>query len=259
MSIDRVVSQLRDAGCVFAEEEATLLRAEAGSTTRLAALVGRRVAGEPLEHILGWARFEGLRVAVGAGVFVPRRRSRVLVWAALDALAALAPQGERIVVDLCCGSGAIGAAIAAAAPAAQVWASDIDSTAVAVARRNLPPERVVQGDLFDALPPDLAGRVAVVVANAPYVPTGELDFMPSEARDHEPVRALDGGPDGLAWHRRIAQAAPAWLQAGGTLAIETSRRQAAATTAALAASAFTTGMVRDEEVDGTAVVGILGS
>ncbi|WP_324274145.1 hypothetical protein [Blastococcus brunescens] len=95
-----VVGRLRAAGCVFAEDEARLLVAEAGSRARLAELVRRRVAGEPLEHLLGWAEFGGLRVAVEPGVFVPRRRSELLVTEA----AVLAP-GSAVVVDLCCGSG----------------------------------------------------------------------------------------------------------------------------------------------------------
>src|SRR5919198_868550 len=104
-----IVSRLRAAGCVFAEDEALLLISAAGSPGELAAMVDRRIAGLPLEHVLGWAEFCGLRIAVDPEVFVPRRRTELLVRQAI----ALARPGA-VVVDLCCGSGAVGAALAAA-------------------------------------------------------------------------------------------------------------------------------------------------
>jgi release factor glutamine methyltransferase len=249
---DPLVARLRAAGCVFAEDEATLLRG-AASGEALDALVARRVAGEPLEVLLGWAEFAGLRVAVAPGVFVPRRRSEVLVDAALEAL-----RDHAIVVELCCGVGAIAAAVRAARPDAEVWASDIDPDAVAVARRNLPPERVREGDLYDALPASLRGRVDVLVANAPYVPTDEIAFMPAEAREHEHRVALDGGADGHAVQARIAAGSPEWLAPGGRVIIETSRRQAPRTASLLEEQGFQVRVVRDDERDGTCVVGALG-
>ena len=127
-----VVRRLRAAGCVFAEDEARLLLAEARTADQLDALVERRVAGEPLEHLLGWAEFAGLRIAVGPGVFVPRRRTEVLVAEAV----ALARPGA-VVVDLCCGSGAVGVAVASAVPGIELHAADVDPAAVACARANL--------------------------------------------------------------------------------------------------------------------------
>lgn len=190
--VDGVVTRLRAAGCVFAEDEARLLVAAAGAPTSpavLAVLVERRAAGEPLEQILGWAEFCGLRVAVEPGVFVPRRRTALLVREA----AALAGPGA-VVVDLCCGSGAVGAALLARHQV-ELYAADIDPTAV---RWNIGARgRVLEGDLDGPLPPTLRGRVDVLVANAPYVPTRAIATMPAEARDHEPRTALDGGPDGL--------------------------------------------------------------
>src|SRR6476661_11001286 len=109
---DAVVARLRAAGCVFAEDEARLLLAEARSDA-LDALVARRVAGEPLEHVLGWAEFCGLRIAVSPGVFVPRRRTEALVDLAV---AVLVDVEHPVVVDLCCGAGGIGVAIAAREP-----------------------------------------------------------------------------------------------------------------------------------------------
>src|SRR5262249_36608547 len=153
-------SRLRAAGCVFAEDEAELLTAAASRPADLEALVTRRIAGEPLEYILGWAGFCGLRIAVMPGVFVPRRRTEFLVHCAVERAA---PAG--VVVDLCCGAGAIGAAVAAALDHAEVHAADIDPTAIECARRNLPSRASVYvGDLFDPLPADLRGRVRVLTA-----------------------------------------------------------------------------------------------
>ena len=158
-----------------------------------------------------------------------------------------------MVVDLCCGSGAIGAAVAHLCPDAVVYAADVDPAAVACARRNLPPERVFEGDLYDALPADLAGRVDVLAVNAPYVPTDAITTMPGEARDHEPRVALDGGPDGVKLHRRVAAGASHWLAPGGLLLIETGRSQAPLTVAACEAAGLVAHVVTDDDLDATAV------
>ena len=248
-----VVDRLRAAGCVFAEDEAALLAAAAATPAELDELVGRRVAGEPLEHLLGWAEFCGLRIAVAPGVFVPRRRTELLVREAL-ARAPVAP----VVVDLCCGSGAVGAAIVAAlGPALELHAADVDPAAVACARRNLPGADVHQGDLFAALPAGLQGRVDLLVANVPYVPSAALALMPPEARDHEPRVALDGGADGLDVARRVVAAAPSWLAAGGSLLFETGEAQVPAAVAALRAAGLTPAVV-DDDLGATVVVGTAG-
>jgi release factor glutamine methyltransferase len=247
---DELVARLRAAGCVFAEDEAALLR-EAADGDVLEALVVRRIAGEPLEVLLGWAEFDGLRVAVGPGVFVPRVRTELLVELAAEGL-----RTGGVVVELCCGVGAIAAAVRSRRPDAEVWASDIDPDAVAVARQNLPPERVSEGDLYDALPAELRGRVDVLVANAPYVPTDEIAFMPSEARDHEHHVALDGGVDGHAIQARIAAGCREWLASGGRVIIETSEAQAPRTASLLQDAGLRTRIVRDDDRDGTAVVGV---
>ena len=247
-----VVERLRAAGCVFAEEEAELLGTAAGTPADLAALVDRRVAGLPLEQVLGWAEFCGLRIVVEPGVFVPRRRTGLLVRQA----AALAPP-HPVVVDLCCGTGAVGAVLAATLADVELYAADIDPAAVRCARRNIPPGvgRVLEGDLDAPLPSFLLGRVDVLVANAPYVPTDAIATMPPEARDHEARVALDGGADGLDVQRRVAAAAPRWLAAGGSLLIETSERQAPATAAAMTAAGLVTRVARSAELDGTVVIG----
>jgi release factor glutamine methyltransferase len=244
----QLVAALRSAGCVFAEEEARLLLDEASSPAELMAWTARRMAGEPLEHVVGWASFAGLRVAVEPGVFVPRRRSELLVEVA-------AREPAEVVVDLCCGSGALGAALAARLPDAEVYAVDSDPAAVACARRNLPPERVFTGDLYAALPTGLRGRVDLLVANAPYVPTESIATMPREARDHEHRVALDGGSDGLCVQRRVAEGAPAWLRPGGRLVVETGRDLAGRTTALLNAAGLSAIVETDDEVGGTVVLG----
>ncbi|MEU9145229.1 putative protein N(5)-glutamine methyltransferase [Streptomyces sp. NPDC048349] len=247
-----LVEQLRTAGCVFAEEEAELLRAAARDEGHLAELLARRVGGEPLEHVVGWAEFCGLRVEVGAGAFVPRRRSEFLVTEAV----ALARPGA-VVLDLCCGVGALGAAVAARVPGGvELHAADIDPAALAYARRNVAPYggSVWEGDMYAPLPASLRGRVDVLVVNAPYVPTQEIGFMPAEARDHEPLVSLDGGADGLDVHRRVAADALPWLAPGGHLLIETSARQCPSTSSALASAGLRTRVAVSEELYATVVI-----
>jgi release factor glutamine methyltransferase len=250
-----VVARLRAAGCVFAEDEAAVLLAEATGPAHLVALVDRRAAGEPLELVVGWAEFCGLRVAVEPGVFVPRQRTALLVE---QAVVALRGAGRPpVVVDLCCGSGAVGLAVAAAAGPVELHAADVDPVAVGCARRNLAPVggRVHRGDLYTALPAGLRGRVDLLAVNAPYVPSAAVALMPPEARDHEPRTALDGGPDGTDLQRRVAAGARHWLAPGGSLVVETSVRQAPHTVAAVEGGGLCAEVVRDDERDATVVVG----
>ncbi|MES4892434.1 putative protein N(5)-glutamine methyltransferase [Streptomyces sp. NPDC096012] len=248
-----IVRVLRAAGCVFAEEEAELLLATARSRHELTSMVDRRVAGLPLEQVLGWAPFHGLRISVGPGVFVPRRRTEFLVDRAL----VVAPRA-RVVVDLCCGSGALGAALAAALDGAEVHAADIDPVAVRCARRNLAAfsGHAHQGDLYDALPAALRGRVDVLTANVPYVPTGEVPLLPAEARDHEPLAALDGGPDGLDTLRRVAAGAAGWLTPGGCLLSEISEHQAATAAEVFAEAGLATRLAVSDELHAHVVIGV---
>jgi len=253
VSDSQIVSRLRAAGCVFAEDEARLLLSTARTADELDAMVDRRVAGLPLEQVLGWAEFCGLRITVAPGVFVPRRRTEFLVRQAV----LLARPGD-VIVDLCCGAGAIGAALAATVDRAEVHAADIDPAAVRCARRNV-PGYVYQGDLYEPLPAALRGRVGVLVANVPYVPTEEIGFLPPEARAHEPRVALDGGADGLDVLRRVAAGAPEWLRPGGHLLIETSESQAPSAQAAFVASGLTAWVASSDDLDATVVIGRLGA
>src|SRR2546421_4078491 len=246
---DSVAARLRAAGCVFAEDEARLLMSAARTPAELDAMVGQRAAGLPLEQVLGWAEFCGLRISGAAGVFVPRRRTEFLVRQAV----ALARPGA-VIVDLCCGAGAIGAALAAAVERAEVHAADIDPAAVRCARQNLPGGRVYQGDLYEPLPAGLRGRVAILAANVPYVPSEEIGFLPPEARAHEPRVALDGRAGGLDVLRRVAAGAAAWLAPGGYLLSETGDRQASLAEAVVTASGLAARVARSPELDATVII-----
>jgi release factor glutamine methyltransferase len=249
-----VAARLRAAGCVFAEDEARLLVSSAPTPDDLAAMVGRRAAGLPLEYVLGWAEFCGLRIAVDPGVFVPRRRTEFLVRQAV-ALAG-GGRGPTVVLDLCCGSGALGVALAAALTPVELHAADIDPAAVRCARRNVGAAGTVyEGDLFEPLPASLRGRVDVLAANVPYVPTGEVATLPAEAREHEARVALDGGGDGLDVLRRVAAEAAGWLAPGGHLLVESSDRQAALAVRAFADGGLIPEVAVAEELFATVVTG----
>jgi release factor glutamine methyltransferase len=248
-----VVARLRSAGCVFAEDEARLLEAAAATPAELATMVNRRVAGLPLEHIVGWAEFCGLRIVVDAGVFVPRRRTEFLVRQA----AALAPP-RAVVVDLCCGSGALGVALVAATrDHAELHAADVDPAAVRCARRNLASVggRVYEGDLYAPLPATLRGRVDILLANVPYIPTEEIALLPAEAREHEARLALDGGGDGLDVLRRVTTGARRWLVPGGHLLVETSERQAPRAVETFARHGLRPRLARCDDMNATVVIG----
>jgi release factor glutamine methyltransferase len=265
-----VVSRLRGAGCVFAEEEARLLMSAARTPDDLIDMVARRATGQPLEHVVGWAEFCGLRIAVDPTVFVPRRRTEFLVRQAAAAATAAAAAAATaataaaamadsmpVVVDLCCGSGAVGSALAAALDRVELHAVDVDPAAVRCARRNVPDGvgRVYEGDLYDPLPGRLRGRVDILVANVPYVPTEEVGLLPAEAREHEARVALDGGADGLDVLRRVSAAAPRWLAPGGHLLIETSERQALRAVDAFARDGLIPRVAASEELNATVVIG----
>jgi release factor glutamine methyltransferase len=250
-----VVARLRAAGCVWAEDEAALLEEAAGSAAELEGLVTRRVAGEPLETVLGWVEFLGRRLGVGPGVFVPRRRTELLARETLALVRARdGAAGVPVVVEMCCGVAPVAACLERVP--AEVHAADVSPAATRWARSNAPAADVHCGDLYDALPRRLRGRVDVIAANAPYVPTGRIVDMPPEARDHEPRAALDGGCDGVDLHRRLATGAAEWLAPGGVLLVETSPSQADLTTGAMEQAGLATRVVVDEEIGGCVAVGV---
>jgi release factor glutamine methyltransferase len=229
-----------------------LLISAAKTQADLDDMVDRRVAGVPIEHVLGWAEFCGLRLAVDRGVFVPRRRTEFLV----SRVSAVVEPGN-VVVDLCCGSGAIAAALVAALGPIELYAVDIDPAAVQCARRNLAATdgEVYEGDLYEPLPPALCGRVDVIVANAPYVPSDEIALLPSEARVHEPLVSLDGGADGLDILRRITAGASEWLAPGGYLFVETSEGQVSQLVETFERSGLIPRVTSSEELNATVVIG----
>ncbi|MEW9702522.1 putative protein N(5)-glutamine methyltransferase [Paenibacillus sp. SI8] len=247
-----IVTRLRNAGCVFAEDETRLLISAAQTPADLDAMVDRRAAGFPLEHVIGWAEFCGLRIAVDPGVFVPRHRTEFLVRQA----AALA-RSRTVVVDLCCGSGALGVALAAALDQIELYSVDIDPAAVRCAHRNVTAVggHVYEGDLYEPLPALLRGRVEVLVANAPYVPTEAIRLLPPEARIHEALISLDGGADGLDVQRRVAASAPLWLAPGGYLLVETSERQAPRTVEIFVRNGLIPQVASSDDMDATVVIG----
>ncbi len=248
------VVRLRAAGCVFAEDEAAILVSAASTLVELDAMVERRADGSPLEYVVGWAEFCGLRVGVDTGVFVPRRRTEYLVRRA----AVLAPAGGRpVVLDLCCGSGAIGLAVANRLANVELHAADIDPVAVQCTIRNVAAVggQVYQSDLFADLPSGLRGRVEVLLANVPYVPTDDIELLPAEARLHEARAALDGGADGLEVLRRVTAEASRWLALGGRLLFETTEQQAPAAARSVIDAGLVATIESDDEWGATVVIG----
>ena len=194
--------------------------------------VERRAAREPLEYITGVARFRSLPLAVGPGVFVPRRESEVAAQLAIDELNRSQPHrstGGPIAVDLGTGSGALALALAVEVPTAAVYGVEVSPAAFVWTERNfraLAPRnaRALLGDLSDALP-ELAGRAQVVVANPPYIPAGAVPRDP-EVRLHSPAVALFGGADGLDLIRGVSRTGRRLLRVGGLLVVEHGELQA---------------------------------
>ena len=245
-----IVERLRAAGCVFAEDEAAMIVASAGSANELERMVALRVEGLPLEQVVGWAELGGIRYLVEPGVFVPRRRTEFLVRLAVAG-------GGRVVLDLCCGTGAVGAAVAAGLGGdVELHAADIDPAAVAVARKNV-DGTVYQGDLYEPLPLSLQGRVDILAFVAPYVPTDEIELLPREARLYEPRFTLDGGSDGLDLVRRVAADAAGWLAPGGRVLTEVSEEQAPVVAALFEAAGLSAEILEDEDLYATVVRGTL--
>jgi release factor glutamine methyltransferase len=229
----RVIRELAEGGCIAPEDEADgLLAAAREGVGPIEELVLRRLRGEPLAWITGSVTFCGLRVRIDPGVFVPRPHTEVLARRAI----ALLPD-EGIAVDVCTGSGAVAAVLVAAHPRATVVGTDIDPVAVACARRN--GVRASVGDLDGPVPPTLRGRVDLMTAVVPYVPTEELHLLPRDVLAHEPRRAIDGGSGGTHLLVRTASVADRWLRSGGTVLLELGGDQAAEMTAILTDLGFT--------------------
>lgn len=229
---------------------------------RVEAMVARRVAGEPLQYVLGTWSFRGVDLMVDRRVLIPRPETEVVAQAAIDELVR---RGARVgradpwaagltefaVADLGTGSGAIALALAAEVPDAAVWATDVSAAALAVARANLASigtaatrVRVVEGDWFDALPGELRGTLRLVVSNPPYVSVAEHAALPPEVATHEPYGALVAGPTGLECIARIVGEARDWLEPGGALVLEMAPHQAGGARASAVAAGFVAVEVR---------------
>ena len=258
-----VVAFLRAAGCVYAEEEARILTETARSSDELKVFLDRRADGEPLEYIVGWAEYCGLRIPLCGGVFVPRRRSEFLAECSIQLVNATAARSNASrpvrVLDMCCGSGAIGLAVAIGATDVELLAADDSPVAVACARENLARVngRVHQGDLFAALPRTELHNLDMILASAPYVPTDEIQRLPAEARLYEPLSTLNGGPDGTSVQRRILESAAEWLRAPGVVLIETAEEMADMTLQIAREAGFTPEIRAFAELDATVVIGTL--
>lgn len=203
---------------------------------RMRELVQRRVKAEPVAYLVGFREFFSLNFRVTPAVLIPRPDTETLVVAALDFLKSWRsshPDEPLRVIELGTGSGCLAVSIAKNQPQAQVLATDLSPTAIAIATENAATHKLqeritfTQGDLFAALP-DSARGAAVLVTNPPYVPTAEIETLDADVKDHEPRSALDGGVDGLDLVRRIIAEAPDWLAADGCLLCEFSPEQAAA-------------------------------
>ena len=209
-------------------------------------LLARRVAGEPLQYVLGAWSFCGLDLMVDARVLIPRPETEVVVQHAIAEVRRLGERTGRAdpwagvltqyaVADLGTGSGAIALALADSLPDAEVWATDVSEDALAVARANIAGAgtpaariRVASGAWFDALPETRRGELLVVVSNPPYVAEGES--LPPVVRDWEPAGALFSGPTGVEAIEELIETAPEWLDPAGSLVLELAPHQAAIAT-----------------------------
>lgn len=217
---DATVIALRRAGCVFAEDEARILREVAMNAAHLEELLTARTAGAPLEQVVGRVEFGPLQLQVGPGVFVPRQRTLLLAELAVHAVQAV-DASSPVFVEAFAGVAPVAASVRAATPLADIHVTDIDDQALAHAGVNAGANAGIhRGDALTGLPNRLRGSVAVIAAVPPYVPLHHASLLPREARDHEPSGALFGGEDGLTHACVLIEQSTAWLRPGGRLLIE---------------------------------------
>lgn len=209
-------------------------------------LIHRRAAGEPLQYILGSQEFMGLNFAVNPSVLIPRQDTETLVELALKRA------GEKkrslSILDMCCGSGAIAVSMAHFLPKAKITACDISLEALEVARGNAARNGLNgriefrESDLFFMTKRKKTVRIKdsfdMILSNPPYIPTQDIDTLQTEVRDHEPIKALDGGSDGLDFYRRIAEDAFGSLKKDGLMFLEIGCDQAEAVTSLLSGAGY---------------------
>ena len=215
------------------------------AAARLAPMLARRAAREPLQLVVGSTAFRALELTCAPGVFVPRPETEVLAGLAVVAASAVvAARGAALVVEPCCGTGAVALAVASEVADVRVVAADVDPSAAALAAVNRDavdgllraPVEVRTGDLLEVLGPEEHGRVDVLVVNPPYLPAADLPTLPPEVAEHDPHRALFGGPDGHEVVDRLLAAAPDVLAPGGTVLLEVDARRGADAVAAATAA-----------------------
>ena len=230
---------------------------------RLEDMIARRIAGEPLQYVLGAWSFRGIDVWIDRRVLIPRPETEIVVEVALEEaqrlglhrarrrLAVVHAEPEAIVADLGTGSGVIALALEAELPDAEVWATDISEDAIAVARANVAGAAATRiriaaaaASWFDALPRELTGKLQLVVSNPPYI--GEDEVLPAEVADYEPVEALRAGPTGTEALEVILRTAREWLAPGGTLVLELAPHQADAMAARAGEFGYAEVVVRDD-------------
>jgi release factor glutamine methyltransferase len=245
---------LADAGVASPDFDAAELLAHVLGTTRsalpfvervtleqsdaYAALVARRAAREPLQHLIGSAAFRHVELAVGPGVFVPRPETELLAGWVVEQATAVRERGRApVVVDLCTGSGAIALAVSTEAPEADVHAVELGDDAFEWASRNLAGSGVDlrHGDMADSFH-DLDGTVDVVACNPPYIPLDAYESVAPEARDHDPTLALFSGEDGLVALRVVEQVAARLLRPSGVVGAEHAEVQGESAPGVFAAS-----------------------
>jgi release factor glutamine methyltransferase len=204
-----------------------------GGAARLAAMVERRLAGEPLQYVLGRWSFRGLDLRVDPRVLIPRPETEVVAEVAIAEARALHLPRPCVVADLGTGSGALALALATELDGVEVWATDVSADALAVARENLSAigsaaSRVylAEGMWYEALPTDLRGRLRMIVSNPPYVTEAEFPGLPREVRDHEPIGALVAGPTGRECLQHLVAGGLEWLAPAGALVLELAPDQA---------------------------------
>ena len=222
---------------------------------RYLSLIARRAAGEPLPHLTGHIEFWGLDLRVRPGAFVPRPSSELLVERALRRLQR---RREPTVVDVCSGAAPIALAVADEMPSAEVWALDISGEALDQGRGNarrlgIRNVRFRRGDMYEPLPQRLARRVDVITAHVPYVPRAELEDLPSEVKEHEPLHTLTDDADGMSLMQAAVDGSPAWLRPGGWLLLEMSEDFAPRARKLCARAGFADVRVASDE-DGLSVV-----
>ncbi|MDJ0961992.1 MAG: peptide chain release factor N(5)-glutamine methyltransferase [Acidimicrobiia bacterium] len=193
----------------------------ADASARFRELVAQRLAGVPLQYLEGTVQFGPLELSVDRRALIPRPETEQL-WERVVELAASEP--PEFVVDLCTGSGNLALAMKHAYSDADVYGTDQSSDALSLAAANAATTSLdvnwLEGDLFDALPDSLRGRIDLLVSNPPYIAAGDYDGLPVDVRDHEPIDALIAGPHGDEALVRIAAEAEEWLSPGGLIACE---------------------------------------